>query len=99
MRHSTAHVLAQAVQTLRPEAKLGIGPAITDGFYYDFDVEQAFTPEELRGIEKQMDRIVRAGQRFVRRVTIEQDALVELAGEPYKVEWRGLCAGCMSILT
>ena len=90
LRHSTAHVLAQAVQTLRPEAKLGIGPAITDGFYYDFDVEQPFTPEELRAIEKQMDRIVRSGQRFMRRVTTEADAAVELAAEPYKIELIGL---------
>ena len=90
LRHSTAHVLAQAVQTLRPEAKLGIGPAITDGFYYDFDVEQPFTPEELRAIEKQMDRIVRSGQRFMRRVTTDADATVELANEPYKLELIGL---------
>ena len=90
LRHSTAHVLAQAVQTLRPEAKLGIGPAITDGFYYDFDVEQPFTPEELRAIEKQMDRIVRSGQRFMRRVTTDADATVELANEPYKLQLIGL---------
>ena len=90
LRHSTAHVLAQAVQAIRPEAKLGIGPAITDGFYYDFDVEQPFTPEELRAIEKQMDRIVRAGQRFVRRVSNEQAAAIELANEPYKLELIGL---------
>ena len=86
LRHSTAHVLAQAVQTLKPEAKLGIGPAIRDGFYYDFDVETPFTPEDLKALEKQMERIVRAGQRFSRRVTSEQDALEELSNEPYKVE-------------
>ncbi len=86
LRHSTAHVLAQAVQTIRPEAKLGIGPAIRDGFYYDFDVEVPFTPEELKALEKQMERIVRSGQRFVRRVTNDRDALIELAHEPYKVE-------------
>lgn len=90
LRHSTAHVLAQAVQTLRPDAKLGIGPAITDGFYYDFDVEQPFTPEDLRAIEKQMDRIVRSGQRFMRRVTNEADSAIELANEPYKIELIGL---------
>ena len=86
LRHSTAHVLAQAVQTLRPEAKLGIGPAIRDGFYYDFDVDVPFTPEELKALEKQMERIVRSGQRFVRRVTNDKDALSELSHEPYKVE-------------
>ena len=86
LRHSTAHVLAQAVQTLRPEAKLGIGPAIRDGFYYDFDVDVPFTPEELKALEKQMERIVRSGQRFVRRVTNDKDALTELSHEPYKVE-------------
>ena len=86
LRHSTAHVLAQAVQTIRPEAKLGIGPAIRDGFYYDFDVDVPFTPEELKALEKQMERIVRSGQRFVRRVTNDRDALIELAHEPYKVE-------------
>ncbi len=86
LRHSTAHVLAQAVQTIRPEAKLGIGPAIRDGFYYDFDVDVPFTPEELKALEKQMERIVRSGQRFVRRVTNDQDALIELAHEPFKVE-------------
>ena len=90
LRHSTAHVLAQAVQTLHPNAKLGIGPAIKDGFYYDFDVENPFTPEDLRAIEKQMDRIVRSSQRFMRRVTNEADAAIELASEPYKIELIGL---------
>ncbi|MEN9288265.1 MAG: threonine--tRNA ligase [Actinomycetota bacterium] len=90
LRHSTAHVLAQAVQSLRPEARLGIGPAIKDGFYYDFDVENPFTPEELRAIEKQMNRIVQSGQRFVRRATTEADAAIELANEPYKIELIGL---------
>jgi threonyl-tRNA synthetase len=90
LRHSTAHVLAQAVQTLRPEARLGIGPAIKDGFYYDFDVENPFTPEELRAIEKQMNRIVQSGQRFMRRATTEADAAIELANEPYKIELIGL---------
>jgi threonyl-tRNA synthetase len=86
LRHSTAHVLAQAVQSINPEAKLGIGPPIKDGFYYDFDVAEAFTPEDLKALEKAMERIVRSGQRFVRRVTNEADAAQELASEPYKLE-------------
>lgn len=86
LRHSAAHVLAQAVQTLNPEAKLGIGPPIKDGFYYDFDVDKPFTPEDLKALEKEMDRIIRSGQRFVRRVTNDDDASVELANEPYKLE-------------
>lgn len=90
LRHSTAHVLAQAVQSINPEAKLGIGPPIKDGFYYDFDVATTFTPEDLKAIEKQMQRIVQAGQRFVRRVTTDGDAIVELADEPYKLELIGL---------
>ena len=68
LRHSAAHVAAQAVQAINPEAKLGIGPPVTDGFYYDFDVAEPFTPDDLKAIEKGMERIVRAGQRFVRRV-------------------------------
>ena len=90
LRHSAAHVLAQAVQRINPEAKLGIGPPITDGFYYDFDVANPFTPEDLRALEKEMDRIIRSGQRFVRRVTTDEDARVELASEPYKLELIGL---------
>lgn len=90
LRHSAAHVLAQAVQNINPEAKLGIGPPIKDGFYYDFDVVDAFTPEDLKKLEKEMERIVRAGQRFMRRVTNESEALNELAHEPYKVELIGL---------
>ena len=93
LRHSTAHVLAQAVQNINTEAKLGIGPPIKDGFYYDFDVENPFTPEDMRALEKAMDRIVRSGQRFVRRVTSDGEALVELAHEPYKVELIGLKGG------
>ncbi len=93
LRHSAAHVLAQAVQTLNPEAKLGIGPPIKDGFYYDFDVKTPFTPEDLKALEKEMDRIIRSGQRFVRRVTNEVDAAVELASEPYKLELIGLKSG------
>lgn len=90
LRHSAAHVLAQAVQNINPEAKLGIGPPIKDGFYYDFDVADPFTPEDLRKLEKEMDRIIRAGQRFVRRVTNDADARVELSNEPYKLELIGL---------
>ncbi|MEI8231233.1 MAG: threonine--tRNA ligase [Actinomycetes bacterium] len=86
LRHSAAHVLAQAVQRINPEAKLGIGPPIKDGFYYDFDVEKPFTLEDLKELEKEMDRIIRSGQRFVRRVTNDADAAMELANEPYKIE-------------
>ena len=90
LRHSTAHVLAQAVQSINPEAKLGIGPPIKDGFYYDFDVEKSFTPEDLKSLEKAMQKIVQSGQRFIRRVTTDGDARVELSGEPYKLELIGL---------
>jgi threonyl-tRNA synthetase len=90
LRHSSAHVLAQAVQAINPEAKLGIGPPITDGFYYDFDVAEPFTPEDLKTLDKEMSRIVRAGQRFVRRVVSEDEARAELANEPYKLELIGL---------
>ncbi|MEO7078189.1 MAG: threonine--tRNA ligase, partial [Rhodococcus sp. (in: high G+C Gram-positive bacteria)] len=87
IRHSAAHVLAQAVQELFPDAKLGIGPFIKDGFYYDFDVKTPFTPEDLTALEKKMKQIVKAGQRFSRRVyeSIDQ-AREELADEPYKLE-------------
>ncbi|MEY4743644.1 MAG: hypothetical protein RIR34_983 [Actinomycetota bacterium] len=90
LRHSTTHVLAQAVQNINPEAKLGIGPPIVDGFYYDFDVETPFTPEDMRALEKEMNRIVQSGQRFMRRVTNDADARKELAKEPYKLELIGL---------
>ncbi|MEO6533059.1 MAG: threonine--tRNA ligase [Pseudolysinimonas sp.] len=90
LRHSTAHVMAQAVQRINPEAKLGIGPPITDGFYYDFDVATPFTPDDLKAIGKEMDRIIRSGQRFQRRVVSEAEAHAELAGEPYKLELIGL---------
>jgi threonyl-tRNA synthetase len=87
IRHSTAHVLAQAVQDLFPDAKLGIGPPITDGFYYDFDVPRAFTPEDLAALEKRMRQIVKDGQLFDRRVYESKDqAREELANEPYKLE-------------
>jgi len=93
LRHSTAHVLAQAVQQLHPEAKLGIGPPIRDGFYYDFDVATPFTPDDLAALEKKMQEIVKAGQRFSRRVVSEADARAELANEPYKLELIGLKSG------
>src|ERR671912_1824023 len=86
MRHSTAHVLAQAVQGLFPEAKLGIGPPIENGFYYDFDVEQPFVPEDLDRIEQRMRQIVKEGQRFARRVVGDDQARAELKDEPYKLE-------------
>ncbi|WP_233255444.1 threonine--tRNA ligase [Naasia lichenicola] len=90
LRHSTAHVLAQAVQSINPEAKLGIGPPVTDGFYFDFDVEQPFTPEDLTAFGKAMERIQRSGQRFVRRVVTEEEARGLFAAEPYKLELIGL---------
>src|SRR5271163_2661367 len=87
IRHSTAHVLAQAVQDLFPQAKLGIGPPITDGFYYDFDVAEPFTPEDLAALEKRMRQIVKDGQLFNRRVyESREQAREELANEPYKLE-------------
>jgi len=87
IRHSAAHVLAQAVQHLFPHAKLGIGPPITDGFYYDFDVADPFTPEDLAKLEKRMRQIVKDGQLFDRRVYESKDqAREELANEPYKLE-------------
>lgn len=87
IRHSAAHVLAQAVQELFPQAKLGIGPPITDGFYYDFDVPEPFTPEDLAALEKRMRQIVKEGQLFERRVyESKEQARAELAGEPYKLE-------------
>ncbi|MBB2891859.1 threonine--tRNA ligase [Flexivirga oryzae] len=90
LRHSTAHVLAQAVQQVNPDAKLGIGPPITDGFYYDFDVETPFTPEDLKALEKAMQRIINEGQTFHRRDISDDDARVELASQPYKLELIGL---------
>src|SRR5690348_6918086 len=90
MRHSTAHVLAQAVQQLFPEAKLGIGPPITNGFYYDFDVDRPFTPDDLERIEARMRKIVKERQRFSRLGVTDDDARAELANEPYKLELIGL---------
>jgi len=86
LRHSTAHVLAQAVQAINPAARLGVGPPIENGFYYDFDVETPFTPEDLKEIEKYMQRIQREGQAFQRREVTREEALAELAHEPYKCE-------------
>ena len=90
LRHSCAHVLAQAVQQVDPDAKLGIGPPIRDGFYYDFDVATPFTPESLKELEKVMQRIINEGQTFVRREVSDDEALRELADEPYKCELVGL---------
>jgi len=90
MRHSTAHVLAQAVQELHPDAKLGIGPPVENGFYYDFDVREPFSPEDLKAIEQKMRQIVKQGQRFSRRVVSDEQARAELATEPYKLELIGL---------
>jgi len=86
LRHSSAHVLAQAVQQLHPDARLGIGPPIRDGFYYDFDVRTPFTPEDLTALEKAMQRIINEGQTFSRRVVGDDEARAELADEPYKLE-------------
>ena len=93
LRHSTAHVMAQAVQQVFAQTRLGIGPPITDGFYYDFDPERPFNPEDLEKIESAMRKIVKDGQRFRRRVTNETDALKELAHEPYKCELIGIKSG------
>jgi threonyl-tRNA synthetase len=90
VRHSTAHVMAQAVQELFADAKLGIGPPVEAGFYYDFDVAQPFGPDDLKAIEARMRAIVKQGQRFSRRVVSEDEARAELAKEPYKLELVGL---------
>jgi threonyl-tRNA synthetase len=93
MRHSTAHVMAQAVQQLFPEAKLGIGPPVENGFYYDFDVAQPFSPDDLKAIEQRMRQIVKQGQWFSRREVSDEQAREELAGEPYKLELIGIKGG------
>ncbi|WP_131741358.1 threonine--tRNA ligase [Actinomadura roseirufa] len=90
MRHSAAHVMAQAVQELFPDARLGIGPPVENGFYYDFDVAEPFTPDDLKRIEKRMREIVKQGQRFSRRPVSDERARAELAAEPYKLELIGL---------
>jgi len=96
LRHSTAHVMAQAVQNLFPGAELGIGPPVEAGFYYDFDVAHPFGPDDLKTIEARMRAIVKQGQRFSRRVVLEEEARAELAGEPYKLELVGLKGGAAS---
>ncbi|HEU4913240.1 MAG TPA: threonine--tRNA ligase [Actinomycetes bacterium] len=90
LRHSTAHVMAQAVQELYPQARLGIGPPVENGFYYDFDVSEPFHPDDLARIDKRMQQIVKEGQSFSRRVVSDDEARTELAGEPYKLELIGL---------
>jgi threonyl-tRNA synthetase len=90
LRHSTAHVLAQAVQELFPDARLGIGPPIENGFYYDFDVETPFVPEDLEKLETRMRKIIKENQRFERRVVSDDEARGELGEEPYKLELIGL---------
>jgi threonyl-tRNA synthetase len=89
LRHSTAHVLAQAVQDTFPEAKLGMGPPVRDGFYYDFAVDRPFTPEDLKVLEKRMQEIVKSGQLFRRRIVTEAEARHELADEPFKLRLIG----------
>ncbi len=93
LRHSTAHVLAQAVQQVNPKARLGIGPPVRDGFYYDFDVDTPFTPDDVKTLEKAMQRIINEGQTFVRRAVSDDEARAELADEPYKLELIGLKGG------
>jgi threonyl-tRNA synthetase len=93
IRHSTAHVLAQAVQDLFPGTRLGIGPPVENGFYYDFAPERPFTPEDLKALEKRMQEIVKAGQYFSRREISDADAQAELAHEPFKLELIGLKGG------
>ncbi len=93
LRHSAAHVAAQATQKLIPAAKLGIGPPITDGFYYEFDVPEPFKPEDLEAIEKEMVNIIKSRQRFSRRVVTRDEAVVELANEPFKLRLIGSHSG------
>ena len=93
LRHSTAHVLAQAVQQLFSQTRLGVGPPITDGFYYDFDPPKPFTPEDLTALESAMRKIIKDGQRFKRRVVSDESALAELKDEPYKCELIKLKSG------
>lgn len=93
LRHSAGHILAQAVQQAFPDAKLGIGPNITDGFYYDFDIDGSFTPDDVKKLEKAMQRIVKEGQTFRRRVLSDDEARELLASEPYKLELVTLKSG------
>ena len=100
IRHSTAHVLAQAVQQLFPEARLGIGPPVADGFYYDFDVARPFTPDDLQALEKRMKQLVKSGQKFSRRrLDSVEAAREELANEPYKLELVDLKSGADEVDT
>jgi threonyl-tRNA synthetase len=100
IRHSAAHVLAQAVQQQFPQAKLGIGPPIRDGFYYDFAVETPFTPEDLLSLEKRMKQIIKGSQQFSRRVFDSLDeAKKELADEPFKLELVDLKSGDSTVDT
>ena len=89
LRHSAAHVMAQAVQELHPGTMLGIGPPIKDGFYYDFDAPAPFSPDDLKAIEKKMVAIIKTGQTFRRRVVSEEEARAELAAEQYKLRLIG----------
>ncbi len=93
LRHSAAHVTAQALQFMNPEARLGIGPPIQDGFYYDVQLAEPLSVDALKAIEKQMERIVKSGQRFVRRVVTEDEARAEFADEPFKLELIGFKGG------
>lgn len=93
LRHSAAHVAAQATQRLIPAAKLGIGPPITDGFYYEFDLPESLKPEDLEAIEKEMVSIIKSRQRFSRRVVTRDQALTELAHEPFKLRLIGFDSG------
>ena len=93
LRHSTAHLLAQAVQELFPQTRLGIGPPIEDGFYYDFDPQNSFTPEDLQKLEKRMKELVGKSQKFVRVEVTDREAREQLKQEPYKLELIGLKGG------
>jgi Threonyl-tRNA synthetase len=93
LRHSAAHVMAQAVQEIFDKSKLGIGPPITDGFYFDFDVDTPFTPDDLRKIEKRMKELVGKSQRFMRRDVSDDEARKLMRNEPYKLELIGLKSG------
>jgi len=93
VRHSTAHVMAQAVQGVFPDARLGIGPPVEHGFYYDFDVAEPFKPDDLKRVEQRMQQIIKERQSFVRREVGDDEARAELASEPYKLELIGLKGG------
>ena len=93
LRHSAAHVAAQATQKLIPAAKLGIGPPITDGVYYEFHVPEPFKPEDLEAIEKEMVSIIKSRQRFIRRVVSRDEAVIDLAAEPFKLRLIGSDTG------